>query len=149
MSDTTKGGLPAVRAQARDRARRREAQAVELRIAGHTFAQIAATVGYSNAGAAYKAVQRALAVEADAQSQGRKTLREEQNAKLNRLLAATWSAAMKGDVKAIGQARQLLERQARLLGLDEPTNVRMSVDLDPEIEALLQDLGVDLPPPPE
>jgi hypothetical protein len=153
MSGVDRGGgsdSPAYRghmtnAQRRDAARHRTAQAVELRTARHTYAQIAATLGYSNAGAAYKAVQRGLQAEEDHQSQSRKALKAEQNRSINRLIAASWSAAMRGDTKAITAARQLLERQARLNGLDEPTSIRVTDALDPEIEALLADFGIDVP----
>ena len=40
--------------------------------------------------------------------------------RLDELLEAVWDEAMQGDVKAVGAACQVIDRQNRLLGLDAP-----------------------------
>lgn len=125
-----------------DRARRRAAQAIELRIAGYTYAAIADSVGYAHASAAQKAVVRALAAEEEAQKGDRQRLRDMHNLRIERLIRAAWTPALKGDVKAVTAIRGLLERQAKLNGLDAPINVKITDGIDEEIEALLSQMGL-------
>lgn len=139
MPTTTGKGSPQVQ---RDRAAHRAAQAVELRIAGYTYARIAAALQFANPSSAKKAVDRALSAETESQVKARDALRKLHNLRIERLIQGLWSAAAtKGDVKAAAAIKGLLERQAKLNGLDAPINVQITDKFDAEIEALLAELG--------
>ncbi len=62
------------------------------------------------------------------------------------LLAAVWPAAMAGDLKAVGAALRVLERQAKAMGTDavEPVTVSLERRLDVEGEAVAGALGAVL-----
>lgn len=135
------GGIhPESPAARRAAAKLREMKTLDMRAAGHSFASIAAELGYSDKSAAKKAYDRALASEWDARSETRTKLRTEQNLRLNALLRAVWPSAMLGDDKMVDQARKLLERQAKLNGLDEPIRVHVEDEMDSMIDQAIQDL---------
>jgi len=105
---------------------------LELRRAGATFDQIAATVGLASRGAAYKAHARALKATGGPEMD-RERAREQDVDRLDRMLVVVWPRAMKGDLDAMREARQILRQRAGLLGLligpqtllagvDEPTD---------------------------
>lgn len=48
-------------------------------------------------------------------------LRTVEVARLDRLLKAMWAKAMKGDVTRVDRCLRIMERRAKLLGLDAPT----------------------------
>ncbi len=106
-------------------AAKRRADAVRLRIEGHTFEQIARKVGYSDKAAAFKAVQAAR----------KEILREPTEElvglevdRLESLIAETWTvineARSAGELelllKAIDRGAKLSESRRKLLGLDAP-----------------------------
>ena len=100
-----------------DQAERRR-QALELRKAGATYDQIARQIGYANEGGAYKAVQAALkAVYREPADEVRKLELE----RLDRLTLALWTRAKEGEAEAIDRVLKLMDRRAKLLGLDAPT----------------------------
>ncbi len=97
--------------------RDKEHQAVQRALAGDSYEQIAAAVGYTNRGTAYTAVRRVLErreVEDAAQ------LRTLEGARLDRLQAAHWDLALAGDPKAATVVLRIFERRAKLFGLDAP-----------------------------
>jgi hypothetical protein len=53
-------------------------------------------------------------------------LRDLQDERLNRLLAGLWNQAATGDVAAVDRVLKIMERQARLHGLDAPTRTEVS-----------------------
>jgi hypothetical protein len=63
---------------------------------------------------------------------------------LETLLTSVWGKAQQPSdpdhLKAIETARKLLERQARLLGLDAPLRVAVSDEVDAQIETLLAEM---------
>jgi hypothetical protein len=98
----------------------RERQAVALHLQGETSDAIADALGFVNRGGAWKAVQRGLArfvVPAIAEA------RTVELARLDRLHKAVWQRAISGDIPAIETVLRLMERRARLLGLDAPVRV--------------------------
>ena len=132
-------GSPAVQ---RDRAAVKGAQVLELRAAGYTFARIAEAVGYSSAASAKKAFDRAIAAEQGEQATQREEMRAQQNLRINRLLSACWGKATSDPTgRAMTNAIRLLERQARLNGLDAPMNLKITDRMDEEIEALMAQLA--------
>lgn len=129
--------MPPPRGQAAQ-AREREALLIRLRRDGATFQQIADHLGYSSASNAHRAYRRAMeripAVEAA-------EYRALALQRLEALWQVTWEKAQAlGDPAAVRACVRILERQARLLGLDAPTNLRVSDGLDGEIEALLAEM---------
>lgn len=102
----------------------RELQVLDLRRAGLTWARIAAEVGYadhSGAYAAYKrAVTRTLQEPAD-------QLRQAEVDRLDRLQLAIWPKAMRGDNAAIMTIVRIIDRRAKLLGLDMPIKIQQEV----------------------
>jgi DNA-binding CsgD family transcriptional regulator len=95
----------------------KQRQALALRAEGHTYRQIADEMGYS-VGGAYKAVQSALQ---KIRAEGVAELRALENERLDQLLQALWPAATSGKAGAVRAALAILERRAKLWGLDAPT----------------------------
>jgi DNA-binding CsgD family transcriptional regulator len=119
--------------------RQREADALDLRAEGLTFQEIGARLGVSRQMAAriVRRGLRALPRESAAE------LVVLQDAQLDMIWAAMFPRAVEGSPRAAAVCIRVLERRAKLHGLDAPTRteVRMSVEevdaLDAEIEALL------------
>lgn len=113
------------------RASGRRIDAVSLRLAGMTYAQIAEHAGYSHASAARQSVLRALEkVEAEQVAD----LRMLENARLDRMLAAVWPTVvaraeevlLEDRLRAVDRALRISERRARLNGLDAPVQVALT-----------------------
>ena len=92
----------------------RKARAVELAVAGASYGAIAAEVGYSHRGTAYKAVHKALA---ERITEGVEQLRRLEAARLDALQAALWPQAMVGDTAAVNAVLRIIEQRARVLGI--------------------------------
>lgn len=104
-------------AERRVKAHTRQLQALELRKAGLTYARIAEVCGYASKMGAHKAVQAAI----------RSTLREVAEDvrsleidRLDALLTGVYPQAIKGNQGAIDRVLRIMERRAKLLGLDAP-----------------------------
>lgn len=121
-------------------ARIREVRALEMRMAGATFAAIAQTLGYSHRKNAQRAVERAIAAEAAAIAPDREAFVQMHLMRTERLIQAHWQRARQGDTAATETIRRLLERQARLLGLDKPVRFEVTDAMDAEIEGLLAEM---------
>lgn len=113
----------------------KQRQALELRKAGASYAMIAERLGYENKGSAYRAVMtaldRTLREPAD-------ELRELEVARLDALLLALWPQATRGDLGAIDRVLRLMERRAKLLGLDAPTQVNVTQAARQEVDRLVE-----------
>ncbi|MFJ5294560.1 hypothetical protein [Streptomyces sp. NPDC088348] len=98
-------------------------------------------LGYSSRGAATKDWLRALQERRDEQSAEASTYRQEENERLDALLAAAWPRATKpspvfnkeGDViaeeidlRAVETVLKLMDRRAKLMGLDMPVRTELS-----------------------
>lgn len=117
--------------------RTRAAAALRLRATGVSFAEIAAQLGYPSENAANKAVLTALRREVHEEANQLRTL---EGLRLDDLHAAAWDKAMTGDPAAIGCVLRIMERRARLFGLDAPQRVdvgRSDIDLDGAVDQLL------------
>lgn len=115
----------------------KERQALELKLAGFDLSQIAGQLGYTHASAAQKAIKRAL----------RKTIQEPADElrvielrRLDKMQAGLWRKAIAGDVFAVDRVIKIMDRRAKLLGLDAPLKINLDVliqqaadqfDLDP------------------
>ena len=117
--------------------RRRAAAALKRRSTGASFADIATELGFTTENAANKAVLSALRREVHGEAAQLRTL---EGLRLDDLHAAAWGKAMTGDPAAIGCVLRIMERRARLFGLDAPQRVdlgRKNIDLDGAVDQLL------------
>lgn len=151
-------------AQARDRSRRAEQQAVHLRALGRTYDQIAASPLpcndyhaqhpepgcpaclplYANRAGAKLAVDRTLEREYAAGSDTREALRRQQLAQIDLILGPAMQRALDGGDQveaAVTSCVRLLDRRAKLLGLDAPLRIERTSDLDAQVEALVEQLA--------
>ena len=95
----------------------RHRQVVELRIAGHTFDEIAVEVGYAGRQSAKKAYDTALrrwAIE------GVEQQRIIQSARLDALWQVAYGAVEAGDLGQVANCLRIEKRRAELWGLDQP-----------------------------
>lgn len=102
----------------------KELKVLELRRAGLTWQRIAEQVGYADHSGAYLAYKRVIK---RTQQQPADELRLQELDRIDRLQLAAWPNAMKGDNQAINTICRLMERRARLLGLDMPVKIEQDV----------------------
>lgn len=102
----------------------REMKVLELRRAGLTWHRIAEEVGYADASGSYAAYKRAIK---RTLQQPADELRQQELDRLDRLQLAAWPKAMQGHIQSIGIIVRLMERRARLLGLDMPIKIEQDV----------------------
>lgn len=104
-------------------------QVIELRMAGATISQICERLGIGRA-TAHRHIEKAMA-DVQAEMEGPAiAVKRMQYARLERLLQGAWGNAAKGDYAAIDRIIKILERQAKLLGLDAPTKLAHGGDPD-------------------
>lgn len=92
----------------------RAAVAVELRMAGAEYDEIARELGFANRSGAWKAVQRALKLRGASSAE---TYRSMTLADLDMLLNRNWRAAMSGNIDAVDRCLRATDQRSRLLGL--------------------------------
>ena len=102
------------------RAVQRQAEAIRLRAAGLPLAAIAARLGFAGKQGAHDAILRGLAATVRKPAD---TLRMLDLKRLDRLFAAHFPRACRGDHQATAACLRIMERQAALLGLDAPRHV--------------------------
>jgi hypothetical protein len=132
----------------------KELKVLELRRAGFTFQRIAEEVGYATPSGAQRALERIMTRNVP---QAPEEFRWQELDRLDRMQVALWPRAMKGDDRAIGTIVRLMERRARLVGIDAPQRIQAEVvnydgnrDIDGDIERIVNIIrGVDLSEPLE
>jgi hypothetical protein len=132
----------------------KELKVLELRRAGFTFQRIAEEVGYATPSGAQRALERIMKRNVP---QAPEEFRWQELDRLDRMQVALWPRAMKGDDRAIGTIVRLMERRARLVGIDAPQRIQAEVvnydgnrDIDGDIERIVNILrGVDSSEPLE
>lgn len=97
----------------------RRIQALELRLAGHTFDEIGSHLGCRRQ-TAHQLVMSALDERAAEPCEKVRALELE---RLDKLLAAHWRTALAGDSDATEICLKVMQRRSRLLGLDAPQQV--------------------------
>lgn len=135
-------GRPATDGKAIDVAKRR-AQLLELRRAGYTFQEIVTRhpeLGYRSASNAVQDAQRALHKLVDEPARDVLAL---ELSRLNALTQGLWKAARSGDEKAVDRVLRVMERRAKLLGLDYADRNTDAQGVD-GAKSLLADLAVAL-----
>lgn len=93
------------------------AKALELRMEGKTFEQIAVETGYNSKQAAYDAVKRSL--DAITREPAQELIKLDLE-RLDVLWQIQYLNAQSGDVQAMAACMKIMERRAKLLGLDAP-----------------------------
>jgi hypothetical protein len=119
----------------------KETKVLELRRAGLTWQSIAEQTGYADATGAYAAYKRVIK---RTQQQPADELREQELDRIDRLQLAAWPNAMDGDTKSIMTIVKLMERRARLLGLDTPIKIEQDITTwngDDSIDRAVKDLA--------
>lgn len=138
--------MPASKAQQAKTARRR-AQAIELKIAGLTYQQIAEQLGYSGRDSACRDVTRAYELAVIERNHNADILLEEQLTILNRMRRAVWPAAIQGDTRAVEIVLKIVDRTTKLQRLDPTVHVTLethTVDaIDRQIQQLTQQIQLE------
>jgi hypothetical protein len=132
--------MPANRAQQTVTAERRRA-AVQLRISGKSWQEIADLLGYSSKGAACTDVRRALESAVKKLSIPLEAHRQLELDRLDAMQNALWADVLDGDTKAIDTSLKLMDRRAKLLGLDAPQRHELTLEA---IDAALADVEQQL-----
>lgn len=114
----------------------RHRQALDLRKAGASYRAIAAKLGYDSPSSVHKAVAAALRRITEEPAAEVRTLELE---RLDALTIALWPQAAKGHLGAVDRLLRVMERRAKLLGLDAPERVAMSGDFTETVRLI----GVD------
>jgi len=107
----------------------RMGMALELRKAGFTYASIASQLGYADGASAYNAVMAGLKLVVREPAE---ELRSLELARLDAIMVEVYNQARKGVVGAVDRVLRIMERRARLLGLDKP--LLIDVDWRTELE---------------
>lgn len=120
------------------RARDRKANAaLQLRKAGADWFEIAEALGYPTARAALVATELALEKELRA-DESKEYMRNLAGQRLDRLLRGVWVKAVDDShpehLTAVDRARQIIDRHAKLFGLDAPTELVVSSPSAQELE---------------
>jgi len=122
----------------------RERRVLELRRGGLTFDLIAKQLNYSHASGAHKAYVNACKriIVSDVME-----IRNVEMERLDIAQSAIWNNVLRGDIPAVNTLLKIMERRARLLGLDSPTKAQIEVttydtgSIDSEVARLIGLLG--------
>jgi hypothetical protein len=113
-----RGGLPSPEVL------ERQNEVVKLRRGGLTWDLIAQRVGYSDpsgAQKAYEAANKRIIAEDIAE------IRNLETERLDLAQSAIWGKVLQGDNPSIANLLRIMERRAKLLGLDQPTRIQAEV----------------------
>jgi hypothetical protein len=121
---------------AREEAYRKRREAAKMKRAGHTWDEIAATVGYHDRSGACTAV-KLLMQEQQGLAYGEADLyRQESLDRLEALLHACWKMAMEGSDKHVTQARLIISQIGDLRGEKAPLEVQFG---ESDVDRLLRE----------
>lgn len=115
----------------------RKKNALELRLAGASYRDIAQALNCS-VGTATNDCKEALA---EIPMQQADEMRTVELSRLDRLQRAVWPSAVKGNLEAVDRAIKIIDRRAKLFGLDAPQQVQITandVDLDAAVDKMLR-----------
>ena len=132
--------MAATKAQQAKTAERRRA-AVELRIAGTPWHEIANLLGYDSKASAYTDVRRALEKAVTKLSIPLEAHRQLELDRLDAMQSALWPAVLDGNTKAIDTALRLMDRRAKLIGLDAPQRHELTLEA---LDAAIEDYSAQL-----
>lgn len=100
-------------------------QIVELRRSGLSWREIGNVIGLDPKGVRQHYL---TAISTALQDAGAEELRAEEGDRLDRLQRAAWAKALAGDLPAIHTVLRIMERRAKLFGLDAPVKVAATVE---------------------
>ena len=103
-------------------ARERRTKAVALRKMGWSYGRISVQLGMTKS-SVHKAVTKALTDAQEHLNGEADILRTQELDRLDDLQSFFWADASKGNPKANAQILKVMERRAKLLGLDAPTKI--------------------------
>ena len=103
-----------------------EAECLRLRLDGLSHREIAAQLGIAPS-TAYKRVRHALDDVNQRNTEEAGTLRTLELLRLDELQNVIWEKALAGDDKALGRVLAIMDRRAKLLGLDAPAKGEVEV----------------------
>lgn len=106
-------------------------KAVELRKAGASYDEIARVLGYGARSGAFKIVQTALK---EMLREPVKELRSLEAARLDDIQLALWSRVKRGELAALDRLIKIMERRAKLLGLDVPSVQQIEHKVEASVE---------------
>jgi hypothetical protein len=110
--------------------------ALSLRLSGATWSDIAQALGFPTPRAALVATERALVKQLN--DTDREQMRMLAGARLERLLRGVWNKAIDptapDQMPAVTRARELIDRHAKLFGLDAPTEIVVHSPSQSELE---------------
>ncbi len=112
-----KKGGQSLTSKGRIEAKQKATQAVELRKGGATYQSIADVLGYNSPQAAWEAVTRTLM---ETMREPADELRKLEVDRLDSLFLTVYPMAKQGILSAVDRCLRIMERRARLLGLDAP-----------------------------
>lgn len=123
----------------------RQQRAIELRRAGRSYREIARQVGIGVA-SAHRLITAAIAdVRAIVQDDAAE-IRALELSRLDGLLGALWPKARQGDLGAVDRVLRIMERRAKLLGLDAPVKVARTNAMGGEGATAATSCIVQVPP---
>lgn len=120
----------------RVRAAARREEALRLRQAGASYRAIAQKLGITRE-AARKHVVAALEQLDDVTADLRAQLRRLELERLDALQLAHWTAAMQGDPAATDRILRIMDRRAKLVGLDHQTQATLNI-VHPSLDELIK-----------
>ncbi len=107
-------------------------QAAQLRAAGATFREVGEALGIDPTWAR-TLVLRALEA---AKYEAADLMRVQEGQRLDRMQRSVWRDAVNGDIAAVNTVLRIMDRRARLFGLDSPVKVDATVSVGPIDEDL-------------
>jgi len=113
----------------------RRTQAAQMRLAGATYKEIADRLGYANPSGPCNAV-KALIEEVEIEN-GKQLLSQEMM-RLDRMQLGVWPQAIQGDCGAIATVLKIMERRAKLCGLDAPEKMHVATSVAEEMAAFIE-----------
>ena len=104
-------------------AAQKRVRALELRTEGKTFQQIADELKYRSKASAYDAVTKGLE---ETLQEPADALRRVESERLDRMLEGLWPKAIKGDTWSVDRVLGIMDRRAKLFGLDKPPSENLA-----------------------
>lgn len=104
----------------------RRAKAIAMYLAGADWQAIADALGYASRGAAHTDVTRALHANLQVEAEQVAEFRNVETLRLNRLQAAFWPKALKGDPKAAEVVLKCIAGRSKLNGVDAPVRTEVT-----------------------
>jgi hypothetical protein len=116
-------------------------EALALRMAGLSHLQIAERLSQAGTEITLEQVSVFLHQQLGrAVNRRAEDMREVENLRLDRLQAAVWTEALKGDKEALRLVLDISQARRRMNGLDEPKKIAISANVRVEMQQALEDL---------